>query len=232
MGEDKRNSRAAQRTKLAIDLEEHLIASADRHPIRALAVDVSRNGLGIVCFENLPVDSETILLLKEKGIAMKVVWCQADSVRQDIYHVGLSTNDLAVNVATLLERAGLAKRESQTSPSPSANQATPANAPDLITFDPIRAALAIAHTPDPGALRGGSLAELANIYHAYPINYRGKSLYVLLPRDLRPLVASKLEESEAIARKIMILRMEHGILKKLWPPKATAVHPAGGEGSP
>ena len=230
MGEEKLNSRATQRSKLAIDLSEHLIASADRHPIRALAVDVSRNGLGIVCFEKLVSGSETILLLKEKGITMKVIWCKADSVRHEIYHVGLSTNDLAVNIGKLLEREGLAKRESKIGSD--AGHAAPANAAPLETFDPIRAALAIAHTPDPGAFRGGSLAELASVYHAYPINYRGKSLYVLLPKDLRPLVASKLEESEAIARKIMILRMEHGALKKIWPPKIASEKPASGEGSP
>jgi hypothetical protein len=215
VGDDKSNQRASPRKAAAIDLSRHLVMAGDRRPVRGLAVDISRNGLGIVCFEDLPLQSDVILALKDKGISLKVMWCKADSVRQGIFHAGLGTNDLAISIPKLLGEEGLIPESSVVQKTPQEDRSRVIG----LTFETLRDALATAHTSDSGAFRNGPLAKLASTFNAFPINHQGASFYVLLPKDLKPNEASKLLDAAAADRKIFILKSEGGTWRKIWPSK-------------
>jgi hypothetical protein len=213
MSDEQKTKRASPRKRLILDLSKHLVVAEGRRPIRCLAVDVSRSGLGIVCFEALAPESEVILVLAEKGISLKVAWCKPDSVRQDVFHAGLGTSDLAVNIAKLLEAEGLLATEAGGGP-PSPQEGSK---PLAITFSSLCGALATAHTSDSGAFRTGQLSKLASAYNAYAINCHGASLYVLLPKDLKPIEASKLDDAAAAERRVIVLRSEGGKWRRVWP---------------
>ena len=216
MSDSGKSQRKHPRQKLFCNLSEHLITADTRQLIRCLAIDVSRNGLGLVSFQALTPESEVILVLKERGVTLKVIWCKADSVRQGIFHIGLGTNDPSINIIGLLKDEGLMQEniiDAGTVPdSPSKVEKA-----CEITFDLLRDAISKVHMADNGLFRAGNLASLARAYNAYPIKFNGISLFVLLPRDIRPSEASKLDEVTAAERKIVVLIQDGGNLTKVWP---------------
>lgn len=213
------NRRSDDRSKLYCDLSKHLVTPGDRAPIRCLAVNVARNGLGIVSYTALAVDSAALFILQNKNVMLKVIWCKPDAAREGVFHVGLKCTDVNVDLTKLMEQAGLVTAGSLTKDT--AQQQLSVNV-KAITFDVLREAIGNVHTPDQVVLRSTQFAKIAAYYDAYPINHQGVSLFVVLPKATEPAAASKLTSAEAADLNIFILRFERGLLRKVWPAAAAA----------
>lgn len=218
MNDENKNIRAEPRRKLVINLSGHLVQSLGRQPIRCMAVDICRSGIGLVSFDELSVGSEVILLLREKGIVLKVRWCKPDSVRKGVYHIGLGTDDLSINLVKVLKDDGLLKDAVGDSTEKSKDVAS-----GPITFSTLGSLLATAGTTDPSVFHRGGLGSLANSYNAYPLNYEGTSYFVLLPKGLKPADAVTLDDDQAAEKKIFVVfsgRGGFGSFNVIWPKKA------------
>ncbi len=173
-------------------------------------MDISRSGIGLVSFVELAVDAEVILVLKERGITLKVKWCKLDSVRKGVFHVGLETHNISINLLSLLEAEGL-------TPPVVANTTQPKIDIKASEFAEYRTLLVTARTQENNILRQGKLAPLGDAYNAYPVNSRGKSRYVLIPKGMKPIEVSKFSDSEAESKKIFVIAVEQGQLTVIFP---------------
>jgi hypothetical protein len=197
------------RQKLVVDLSKYLVKGEGRHPIRCIAVDISRSGMGLISFETLEIDSDAILVLTENETSLKVKWCKPDSIRIGVFHIGLGSADFSIDIGKLLETEGLLANGIP-NVSYSQNALTPP-----MTFAALRDLLATCRTTDPGILRMGRLVKLADRYNAFPIRYENTSVYVLLPKGLKPSDAAKLDDAAAMVNKIFVVKTQ--TLKIVWP---------------
>jgi hypothetical protein len=209
MSKDDKKKRASTRQKMVVDLSKYLIKAKDRCPIRCIAVDISQNGMGLISFEALEVETDTVLVLKEKEISLKIKWCKPDSVRNGVFHIGLGSDDISINIVKLLEEEHLV-----TNGMPNVSFTQDEVSPPM-TFAALRDLLATCRTTDPGILRLGRLAKLADRYNAFPIRYENTSLCVLLPKGLKPIDAAKLDDEAAVINKIFVIKTQ--TLKIVWP---------------
>lgn len=173
--------------------------------MRCLGVDVSRGGLGIVGLEKLEPGTKVLLQTKDHGVTLEVVWCKVDSVKANVFHVGLVCKDVAINLDKLLEAEGLFRERR-----PMRKQ-TPE-----IGFESIRAEIAMMHSYDQGILRKIGMEKFGQTHKAYPISFQGKSLVILISSELKPVEASKLSEDEA-AEKVVIVNVGGHQTSKIWP---------------
>lgn len=214
--------RAHRRVPIQCDLTSYLVSADTREAIRCMGTDASREGLGIVSFCELQPGQEVIFQIQERGIILNVIWCKKDSTRENIFHIGLKTNDIAVNLVALLQSAGLVAQQnsnesSEKSPRQKQQGATSVN----VSFTDLKDVISKLHTFDQKILRAGPLEKLAASHKAFPIHHKGTSLVVVLPNALRPTDVGKLAESDA-AEKIFILQKfgsptERVRWKKVWP---------------
>lgn len=214
MDDAKSGQRKDPRSAALADLSGHLVRSIGRHPVRCIVVNVSRNGLGIVCFDELPQGTELILLLRERGIPLKVEWAKADTVRNGVFHVGMSTNDPGVNLVKMMTDDGILKQKPATS-----SDQRPSGTRD-VDFLALRDSLVTAHTTDQSVLQRGGLERLAQTYQAYPIKFQNKSYYVLLPRDIKPAAVADFDNERAAQKQIFIVLASSGAFGKfqfVWP---------------
>jgi hypothetical protein len=168
---------------------------------------VSRNGIGIVAFESLAIETKVLLVTKEKGVPVEVVWCRQDTVRTNIYHIGVVCKDVAHNLIKILETEGLLKAD---------RPSNAAAADEKFDLEALRPGMAILHTYDQSIFRHINAEKLAKQYRAYPISHAGRSLAIMLPLDLKPADAAKLSDEEA-AQRLLVIRIESGQGIKIWP---------------
>jgi len=109
MGNNPKDIRRSPRHKLEVDLTSYLFKAEDRSPIRCVGTDVSKEGLGLVSFDELILDSKVIFRLKDIGIILKVVWSRNDSVRDGIHHVGLMTTNPKYDLVKICKEIGMLK---------------------------------------------------------------------------------------------------------------------------
>ncbi len=102
-----KQNRKTSRHYLKQDLSKHIFAGKERTLIKCLGTDVSKEGLGIVCFEPLVPGSEVVLVVNKKDIKLNVAWSKPDPVRDSVFHAGLKTNDSGCNLLDELQAAGL-----------------------------------------------------------------------------------------------------------------------------
>jgi hypothetical protein len=214
MSIDDKKKRVTTRQKMVVDLSKYLVKANERCSIRCIAVDISRNGMGIISFEALEVEIDTILVLKEKETSLKVKWCKPDSVRNGVFHIGLGSDDVSINIVKLLEKEGLLAAGM-----PNVSFTQDEVSPPM-TFVALRDLLATCRTTDPGILRMGRLAKLADRYNAFPIRYENTSVCVLLPKGLKPSDAAKLDDAAAMVNKIFVVKTQ--TLKIVWPASSVA----------
>lgn len=102
-----KDSRLNPRKALKTDLSPYLKSYKEREPILCMGIDVSRNGIGIVSFKALEIGMDVLITFKTIGIKLKVIWCNKDAYKDNIFHIGLQTQDMSHNLLKLFEQEGL-----------------------------------------------------------------------------------------------------------------------------
>ena len=212
-----KTKRLTPRQKMVIDLSKNLAHAENQLPIRCIAVDISPSGMGLISFEPLAADSNVILILKDQVISLKLKWCKPDSVRSGVFHIGLGTADLSINLVSLLEKSGLIQNGIEDA----VKNIAPIQKEEIqpTTFAALRESLSTCRTTDPSVLRMGRLIKLADIYNAYPIRFENSSFCVLLPKGIKPSEAAKLDDAGAVERKIFVINSKS--LQIIWPVAPT-----------
>lgn len=82
------------------------MARIDGRALSCRPVDVSRNGLGILSTDLLKAGDEIILTMKERSIALEVVWEQPDFGKMDLNRYGLVTSDASDNLEEIFVASG------------------------------------------------------------------------------------------------------------------------------
>ena len=104
---DKKSSRRYERLDYRWDLSPYL-AFENKRPIPALGVDISKNGIGVIVFEEIVESTFVLLKIPNNHITLKVIWCKKDNIRENLFHVGLEVDDQNVDLIELLKEVNIA----------------------------------------------------------------------------------------------------------------------------
>jgi hypothetical protein len=92
------NKRRFPRRAIKVDLTQALATENSDEPIRCLAVDLSRRGLGVVGFAPFMRGTSLRLNLREKSIVLEIIWTCEDPLRSGIYRAGFAPRDPTVDL--------------------------------------------------------------------------------------------------------------------------------------
>lgn len=178
----------------------------ERRPLKALGIDVSGDGLGIVCFEELSAKTKIVLILNEKKIPLNVVWCKPDPVRTGIFHLGLVVTQPHHNLLDLFVEAQLLDANA-----PSAEQ-------NLLNIDIeiIRNWLTTIQIVDALSLSDLGFGHLAATHRAFPIICSHATILIVAPKNISVIDLMSLDEVTA-SKKIVVFRQVGKRWVKTWP---------------
>lgn len=101
--------RKSQRSKLTGLLPGKFVTESDLKNFSCRPVDVSSNGLGILCSQHLETNTILILILKDSSIYFKVIWRQPDYGKKSMFRYGLQNLNNKINIEEVFRETGCLK---------------------------------------------------------------------------------------------------------------------------
>jgi len=200
------------------DLSKYLTIPAEKTTVKCIGVDASNKVLRIVSFHDLALESEVVFTGKQSTISLTVTLSKPDEQKENIFHICLQTRKEADNLIEALKAEGVFDEPTDSPKSETDKEKNDGvkQDPVEVNFQAIKDQFSNLHLADQTQLRKIGLVKLRDTHKAYPIIYKGVSLIILLPNDLKPKKAAALEEKQA-AEKLIILKYEGENWVKAWP---------------
>lgn len=88
-------------------LERHLVTADDRAPLRCVGVGVTHSELVVMTFDELGHDRAVLLLLRGRGVVLRVDASLAVPCKDGVFRSTLRCHDPAHDLVRLLEKEGL-----------------------------------------------------------------------------------------------------------------------------